>query len=564
MKKNVVNGRLYDMVRYYNMRELVEDVSSRYSDNTAFLFHDGEGVAEIKYSQLGDDVRSFATYLNSLGLEGEKVVVIGKNSYEWALTYLTVTSGVGIIVPMDKDLSEDQIDYLIEDSEPKCIVYGKETEEKLTQRKEDIHYIRFDEVSSCVSQGKKLRENGDSSYDSHKVKSDELGILIYTSGTTGISKGVMLSQNNIMSNVYNVKTTIMIYPEDRCVSVLPLHHTYECMAGFLAFIASGSSIAYNESLRELASDLLLFKPTVIVGVPVLFEKLYRIVLKKYASLKGGNAVLSIQGAFASMLGNSKARRKIFNSVNEAFGGNLNRILCGAASLKPEVFEGYRRFGYGVYQGYGLTETSPVCMVSSDVYSSSNDTGYPIPETEMKLESENSEGVGELLVRGPNVMLGYYKNPSATSDVIDSEGWFHTGDLAKVTEQGTYKIVGRVKSMIVLPSGKKVFPEELEFYLQKSPLVSGCFVFGNEENDNVVVTASIYPDKAELRDAVAKVKGPESDEDKAEKLIHKLVDEVNSKFPAYKNIKRIIIRKTDFEKTTTLKIKRMSEKNKEEL
>ncbi len=229
-----------------------------------------------------------------------------------------------------------------------------------------------------------------------------------------------------------------------------------------------------------------------------------------------------------------------------------------------MFEGYRRFGYGVYQGYGLTETSPVCMVSSDVYSSSNDTGFPIPETEMKLESENSEGVGELLVRGPNVMLGYYKNPSATSDVIDSEGWFHTGDLAKLTEQGTYKIVGRVKSMIVLPSGKKVFPEELEFYLQKSPLVSGCFVFGNEENDNVVVTASIYPDKAELREAVAKVKGPESDEDKAEKLIHKLVDEVNSKFPAYKNIKRIIIRKTDFEKTTTLKIKRMSEKNKEEL
>lgn len=563
MKKKIVSGPLYEMPRYDSMRELVENACSLYSGNTAFLYHEGDGVTEVKYSQLEEDVKDFATYLLSLGLENEKVVVVGKNSYAWSLTYLTVTSGVGVIVPMDKDLSDEQIEYLVEDSEPKCIVYGIEIEEKLKNRKDGVKYIRFDEVFSCIRKGEELVNKGDLSYDNHKIDKDALGILLYTSGTTGVAKGVMLSQYNIMSNVYNVKTTIMIYPEDRCVSVLPLHHTYECMAGFLAFIYSGASIAYNDSLRELASDLMLFKPTVIVGVPVLFEKLYRIVLKKYASLKGGNTVLSIQGAVASILTTGKARRKLFNSVNEAFGGNLNRILCGAASLKPEVFEGYQKFGYGVYQGYGLTETSPVCMVSSDEYSDPNDTGFPIPETEMKLESENSEGVGELLVKGPNVMLGYYKNPQATSDVIDSEGWFHTGDLAKLTENGTFKIVGRVKSMIVLPSGKKVFPEELEFHLQKSKLVSGCFVFGNEENDSVVVTASIYPDKSEMREAVAKMSGPESDEEKAKKLIHKLVDEVNSKFPAYKNIKRIIIRKTDFEKTTTLKIKRMSEKNKEE-
>ena len=563
MKKNITSGPLYDVAQYSNMRELVENACSLYSGNTAFLYHEGEEVTEVKYSQLEEDVKDFATYLLSLGLENEKVVVIGKNSYAWALTYLAVTSGVGVIVPMDKDLSEEQIEYLVEDSDPKCIVYGKDIAEKLNNRKDGISYICFDELFSCINKGGELIKNGDVSYDSHTIDNNALGILLYTSGTTGVSKGVMLSQYNIMSNVYNVKKTIMIYPEDRCVSVLPLHHTYECMAGFLAFIYSGASIAYNDSLRELASDLMLFKPTVIVGVPVLFEKLYRIVLKKYASLKGGNTVLSIQGAVASILTTGKARRKLFNSVNEAFGGNLNRILCGAASLKPEVFEGYKRFGYGVYQGYGLTETSPVCMVSSDVYSDPNDTGFPIPETELKLESENAEGVGELLVKGPNVMLGYYKNPKATSEAIDKDGWFHTGDLAKLTENGTYKIVGRVKSMIVLPSGKKVFPEELEFYLMKSNLVSGCFVFGNEENDNVVVTASIYPDKNEMREAVAKMNGPESDEEKAQMLIHKLVDEVNAKFPVYKNIKRIIIRKTDFEKTTTLKIKRMSEKNKEE-
>ena len=405
MKKKIVSGPLYEMPRYDSMRELVENACSLYSGNTAFLYHKGDGVTEVKYSQLEEDVKDFATYLLSLGLENEKVVVIGKNSYAWSLTYLTVTSGVGVIVPMDKDLSDEQIEFLVEDSEPKCIVYGIEIEEKLKNRKDGIKYIRFDEVSECVRKGEELINNGNVSYNNHKVDKDALGILLYTSGTTGVAKGVMLSQYNIMSNVYNVKTTIMIYPEDRCVSVLPLHHTYECMAGFLAFIYSGASIAYNDSLRELASDLLLFKPTVIVGVPVLFEKLYRIVLKKYASLKGGNTVLSIQGAVASILTTGKARRKLFNSVNEAFGGNLNRILCGAASLKPEVFEGYQKFGYGVYQGYGLTETSPVCMVSSDEYTDPGDTGFAIPETELKLESENSEGVGELLVKGPNVMLG---------------------------------------------------------------------------------------------------------------------------------------------------------------
>ncbi len=564
MKKKVFNGVLYDTKMYKNMRELVDDVCIKYADNTAFLYHSGEDVVEVKYKQLGEDIKNFTSYLTSQGLKGEKVVVIGKNSYSWSLTYLTVTSGLGVIVPMDKDLSEEQIDYLLEDSDPKCIVYGREIEGKLPNKKEGIKYICFDEISACLEKGAELRRKGDLAYERYVVDSFSLGILIYTSGTTGIAKGVMLSQYNIMSNVSGAKSVIMIYPEDRCVSVLPLYHTYECMAGFLAFIASGASIAYNESLRELANDLLLFKPTVIVGVPVLFEKLYRIVLKKYASLKGGNVVLSLQGALSSIIGDGKTRRKIFNSVNEAFGGNLNRILCGAASLKPEVFEGYQRFGYGVYQGYGLTETSPVCMVSSDAYTNPNDTGFALPGVELKLDSTNSEGVGELLVKGPNVMLGYYNNPAATASVIDENGWFHTGDLATLTENGTYKIVGRVKSMIVLPNGKKVFPEELELYLQKSKLVSGCFIFGNEENDNVVVTASIYPDKAELKEAVEKMGGRGSFDEKAAQLIHKLVEDVNSKFPAYKNIKRVIIRKTDFEKTTTLKIKRMSEKNREEI
>ena len=564
MNKNNFNNFVYNVPEISSIRDLCDGSCERFPKNTAFAFRDGDGVREVTYEEVYDDVKAFASYLHSLGLEGKKIAVMGRNCYEWALTYLTVCAGVGVIVPLDKDLSADDIKYLIDDSETAAVVFMAGSEGKLAEINDGVIKLPASEMEKYVFEGKKLRTDGDRAYENHKVDPHALGILLYTSGTTGVSKGVMLSQYNICSNIVHVARRTAVYPYDRALSVLPLHHTYECMAGFLSFFYAGASIAYNNSLRQLQADFVLFKPTVFVAVPVLLEKLYSMIVKKYAKMKGGKAVLAVQRSLSKLVSKGEAQRKIFATVNASLGGKLNRILCGAAALSPEAYHGYESFGYRVYVGYGLTETSPVCIMHHDGYRSADDIGYPLVGVNVKIVEPNAEGIGELAVKGPNVMLGYYKNPQATAEVI-RDGWFYTGDLAKRLDNGAYKIMGRIKSMIVLENGKKVFPEEIEYYLNENKFVSESFVFGKETDGATVVTASIIPDKEEI-DEELKKSGELTDEERENRIkaiITSVVSEVNGKFAAYKAVKKIIIRKSDFIKTTTHKIKRLEEKNKEE-
>lgn len=548
-----------------SIRELCDGSCENFSENTAFVFREGDGVREITYGEVYDDIKAFASYLRSLGLEGKKIAVLGKNCYEWALTYLTVCAGVGIIVPLDKDLSAEDIKYLTEDSGTAAIVFMPGQAEKLDGIGDDVMKLSSADMPLYIAEGKKLREEGDRAYEQHKIDPYSLGILIYTSGTTGVSKGVMLSQYNICSNIVHVARRTAVYPYDRALSVLPLHHTYECMAGFLSFFYSGASIAYNNSLRQLQADFVLFKPTVFVAVPVLLEKLYSMIVKKYAKMKGGKAVLAVQRSLSKLVGKASSQRKVFATVNASLGGKLNRILCGAAALSPEAYHGYESFGYRVYVGYGLTETSPVCIMHHDGYTSADDIGYPLVGVSAKIVDPNADGVGELAIKGPNVMLGYYKNPEATAQVI-RDGWFYTGDLAKRLENGAYKIMGRIKSMIVLENGKKVFPEEIEYYLDSNKYVSESFVFGKEENGVTTVTASVIPDKDAIDEELSKSGDKMTDEERENRIkaiISSAVAGVNARFASYKAVKKIIIRKSDFIKTTTHKIKRLEEKNKEE-
>ena len=548
-----------------SIRELCDGSCENFSENTAFVFREGDGVREITYGEVYDDIKAFASYLRSLGLEGKKIAVLGKNCYEWALTYLTVCAGVGIIVPLDKDLSAEDIKYLTEDSGTAAIVFMPGQAEKLDGIGDDVMKLSSADMPLYIAEGKKLREEGDRAYEQHKIDPYSLGILIYTSGTTGVSKGVMLSQYNICSNIVHVARRTAVYPYDRALSVLPLHHTYECMAGFLSFFYSGASIAYNNSLRQLQADFVLFKPTVFVAVPVLLEKLYSMIVKKYAKMKGGKAVLAVQRSLSKLVGKASSQRKVFATVNASLGGKLNRILCGAAALSPEAYHGYESFGYRVYVGYGLTEASPVCIMHHDGYTSADDIGYPLVGVSAKIVDPNADGVGELAIKGPNVMLGYYKNPEATAQVI-RDGWFYTGDLAKRLENGAYKIMGRIKSMIVLENGKKVFPEEIEYYLDSNKYVSESFVFGKEENGVTTVTASVIPDKDAIDEELSKSGDKMTDEERENRIkaiISSAVAGVNARFASYKAVKKIIIRKSDFIKTTTHKIKRLEEKNKEE-
>lgn len=561
---NKYNFLVYDSPVFVSIRDMVQYSYNKYKKNFAYMYKTPDNILKtVTYEMVYNDVKSLTSYLTSLGLKGKKIAIMGKNSYYWSLSYLTITSGVGIVVPVDRDLNEEQLDFVLKDSEASCLIYSSEESKKIVNKIDGVIYLCADDLDSFLKEGEALRDSGDTSFEDYTCNPFSLGILLYTSGTTGASKGVKLSQYNICSNVTAVKKLIAIYENDVFLSILPLHHTYECMAGFLSTFCSGSCVCYNDSVRNLMTDFQLYRPTVVIGVPLLFEKIYNMVIKKYSNIKFGKSVLYIQKTLASIMDNPEAKRKIFKTVNGAFGGRFQRILCGASKLKPEVFKGYESFGFRVYVGYGLTETSPVITVHSDSYRCDDDVGMPMPGIEVAIDEPNENGVGELITRGPNVMLGYYKNEEATNSVI-KDGWFHTGDLAKIKDNGAVQIMGRVKSMIVLENGKKVFPEELEFYLGKNEFVKESFVFSTIDDGKIVITASIYPNREELQKQHKLKQNQNVEYDDFEKqTINDIVKSVNEQFPQYKTIKKIIIRKEDFEKTTTAKIKRNSLENMKE-
>ncbi len=548
---------VYDVAAVTTFRELMARSAELYTDRIAFLYYEGDALREVTYGQAYRDMIAFATYLRSRLPEGCKIAVTGKNSYHWVLTYLAVACGVGVIVPIDKDLRADEIAGLVADSESLAIVYSPEQAEKVTDLPENCLALNMATMEEYLAEGQALLDGGDTSYESHRVDPHALGVLLYTSGTTGVAKGVMLSQYNICFDITHVLRRLRIYPDDRALSVAPLHHTYEMTAGCLCMLYSGASVAYNSSLRRLQAEMKLFQPTLMAAVPLILETFRNAVIQKYGKIKGGKAILSLQRLASDIGGNGKAGKKIFSIVNNTFGGRMRLLVSGAALLSPEVFRDFERFGIRVMIGYGLTETAPVCIMHNDFYTAPDDIGYPISGVQVRLDDVNEEGVGELVVKGPNVMLGYYKNPEETAKVME-DGWFHTGDLARLTPQGTYQIAGRAKSMIVSPGGKKIFPEELELFLGKSPYVKECLVYSYGDEHDRKITAAIVPDDETVAAKLEKegyLAGTEEFTAAEKALFEGLVCQVNAEFPSYKRMNRTVIRHREFVKTTTRKIKR---------
>lgn len=557
------SDKVYDIREVASIRDIFESACSLYPENIAFLRRKATELSEIEeitYTRAHRETVALATYLNSLHLSGKKIAVIGQNSYEWSITYLAVTCGVGVIVPFDKELKPDEITYLSQDSGISAIVYSKDVEDKLNGVAESVLRLPMERFNEYFEKGNALLENGDTSYQDYTFDPDAMSILIYTSGTTGLAKGVMLSQTNIAFDVHSTLLRIRVYESDRTLSILPLHHTYQCMAGFLAFIYSGASIAFIDSIRHLQQDMLVYQPTIFIAVPLVLESFLKAIQKKYSKIFAGNAVFSTQKAISSLFKLAPSVSKgIFTSVTKAFGGKMRAILCGAAALSPEIYRAYEAFGLRVFIGYGLTETSPVSIVHNDFYSSPNDVGYPIEGVQAMLVNVNEDGVGELILKGKNVMLGYYNNPTETAKVL-KDGWFYTGDLARINKNGSFSITGRTKSMIVIQSGKKIFPEELEYDLEKSHLIKEVLVFGHDEEDgSTQVAASIYPDYEKIDLEIGKHKLDKNSEEYKQQvleIISKVVRDVNRRVPHYKCIRKIIIKKNEFEKTSTRKIKRV--------
>ncbi len=568
------------LVRYKDVRPIIDlkhmlmTSAKLYADRPAFHVKDMPGgpYKAITYKEVKEDADAIGTALVSLGLSGKKIGIIGENSYEWAISYLAVTCGTGIVVPLDKELPAKELENLIKEANVECIVYGKKFESIFMEmkRKGDTPlktFINFESneagnqdrlsLSGLKKSGGELLRSGNRDFVDSVIDRDVMNILLYTSGTTGISKGVMLSHGNIVEDLIASPTLLKVAPDDIFFSVLPIHHTYECTCGFLMPLYRGASIAFCEGLKHILKNLEEAKPTMFLLVPLIMESIYKRIWTQ--ARKGGmekklKTLLKIN-RFTKKLGISLVPKKI----TDVFGGRMRIMICGGAAIDPAILAGIKEFGINAVQGYGLTECAPICALNPDVGMKDSSAGYIPPGFDTRIDNPDPEtGIGEICVTGGNIMLGYYNNEEATREVL-KDGWFHTGDLGYMDEDRFVYITGRKKNVIITKNGKNVYPEEIEYYLGRIPYIEESMVWGkdSEETGETHIFASIKTDPDELAETL----GESYTDKQVFDLLWEEIDKINEELPFFKKIKKIDVRKTDFEKTTGKKIKRFVDSNK---
>lgn len=570
--RRVVKGLGYYQPRIVgDLKELVKESTRKYGNTIAFRFKDKEGSITGKtYVEFDSDIDYLGTALISMGLKKSHVSIMSENRYEWGVCYFSVVNGTGVAVPLDKYLPKKEVESLIERGKVEVVFYSPAFQNMMTEiavRNTKIkHFIcmetvediasgdsRFIDLASLIQKGKELLNSGDRSFIDTQIEKDEMSILLFTSGTTSISKGVMLSHSNIASNVSAISTIINAGPGDVHLSLLPLHHTFENSIGLMFMVHSGVCIAYCEGIKHIVQNLIEYKVTILVAVPAILEAMYR-------KLQDGIKKSGKEKLFGIMVKASEGlrivgidiRRKLFRSVFKKLGQDLRLAVSGAAPIDPEVIIGFDKIGLKLIQGYGLTETSPVVAATNDFIDKPGTIGYPIAGIEVAIDSPDENGMGEITTRGENVMLGYYEDPKATKEAIDKDGWFKTGDLGTIDEEGFIRITGRAKSMIVLTNGKKAFPEEYEVLLNSITGVKDSFVWGNKAHDgDIQVCAKLVIDVERLTDENGQIP---SEKDIAQRIDTEIKD-INKTIPQYKIIRYFILSFEDIVKTTTLKIKR---------
>lgn len=560
---------MYEVREFHNFRKLLEQSEALYGNSPAFKVKNQIGqILDISYTRFKADVEALGTALLDLGLDGCKVAVAGANSYKWCTSYLAVGSGVGVVVPTDKELPFDDILSILTVSESKAIIFDERFGEKLLEHRDRLPkgliLISMDSSKDedgilsydlLLNNGYRLIGTGDSAYFDKDVEGNKLTVLLFTSGTTGMSKAVMLSADNICSDVRSIMGFVKINKGERILSLLPIHHTYECSVTFLCCIYGGVTICFCDGLRYITKNLEEYSPNILIVVPLILERFYKRIIKAIEKEKGGAAKIALGSAIAKVAGAVKldVSDLFFGKIKKAFGGSIRLIISGAAGIDSDVIKNMNRFGIRTFQGYGLTECSPIIICNSDKDNKYDSIGKPIPYVEAKIDNPDENGVGEICVKGPMVMLGYYKDPEATRATFDPDGWFHTGDLGSVDKDGHYYIRGRCKSVIVTQNGKNVYPEELESLLLREAAVKECIVTGAEdERGNTIVFARIFPDLT----AIGAAHGNRAiTEKEISKAVSDAVKAINSQVVSYKAIRRFEIVDKEFEKTTTSKIKR---------
>ena len=561
-------------IKFENLKEMLNQVEKAYGDRPAYYL-DGEGIEDAKvitYKEFCNEVNSLGTALIEMGLKGKRIAVIGENRYEWEVAYLAICCGTGVVVPLDKALPGNEIESLIVRSEVEAIFYSEKYNEVMAKiqkqgntklkyfismnlEKNDFNKYSQKEI---VAKGKELLEKGNREFLDSKIDNEEMSIMLFTSGTTNKSKAVMLSHKNLCTNIIDIGNVFEINETDRFLSFLPLHHTFECTVGYLYPISVGCSIIFSKGVRHIADELKNFKITAIICVPVVFEKMYDKLIKAIEEKgKLSNVKKGIKISNVLLKVGIDIRKKLFKEIHDNLGGAIRVMVAGGAALDPEKEKGFWDLGFNVLQGYGLTETSPVVAAELTHQKRLGSIGKKLPSVEVKIDEPNESGIGELLVKGKSVMMGYYDNEEANKESFTEDGWFRTGDLAKIDKDGYIYISGRKKFVIVLKNGKNVYPEEIESLINKSEMIDECMVFGMPTEDgNVTLSVKVVYNKEYINETYGEIS-----EEQLRKKIWNWVKEVNKTMPKYKYVKKLILTDEELVKTTTLKIKRNIEMEK---
>ena len=559
-KKNILEVR--------DLKDMLKKTEKLYGDRPGYKIKLGEGKYQtFTHKEIRDMINYLGTALISLGLKDKRIAVIGENRYEWELAYLSIVCGTGVVVPLDRSLPDNELEELIERSEVEAIFYSKKYEEtiktiRFSEKNKLKHLISMDiteheegiySEKELIEKGKKLVEEGNREFLDAKINPEEMNIMLFTSGTTSKSKVVALSHKNLVSNVMDFASVLTVDYTDRILSFLPLHHVFECTVGMLYSLYIGAQRSFCDGIRHIIENLNEYEITFASFVPAIYESMYKTILK---NLEKQGKLEAVKKLMEENRNKTMAEKKqIFKDIHNIFGGNIKLFVSGAAALDKEVEFAFRDWGINLCQGYGLTETSPVIGVETDENFRVGSIGKALPHIQARIDDANDEGMGELTVKGPNVMLGYYQDEEATKEVMEKDGWFHTGDLAKIDEDGYIFICGRKKSVIVLKNGKNIFPEEMEALVNKIEGVKESFIFGkrqSEDKEDIKINVKIVFDRDVMKEAYKT-----QTDDEINKVLSDKIKEINKIMPKYKAIRGMIITEEPLIKTTTNKIKRQA-------
>ena len=579
MKDKKFKNKFYEETHYTDVKEIFKRSIEKYKNNIYILErpeHDHKAkFEEFTYERFGNDVINLGTGLiKHLNLKGERIIIIGENTYYWYVSYFSILCGAGIAVPVDKELPNNEIENVIKRSHASAVIFSKKKKDAIDKIKDNLPMVKyFIEMNSdanlqgrdigiekVIEEGKKITDSGNTEYMDIEIDPEEFKFLIFTSGTTSQAKGVMLCHRNLAENVNAVSKYVKIYESDRFFSVLPLHHTYESSIGALLPFANGSSVTVCGGLRYIVPDMQEAKPTEMLAVPLLVENLYKKInqtIEKSGKAGLVNSMIHVTNALKGV--GIDIKRKVFKEIYDNLGGNMRIIVSAAAPIDKKIGRWVQDIGIEFLQGYGLTETAPIAALTPECDPRVGSVGIPVNCAQIKIHNPNENGEGEIWIKSKTLMLGYYEDEEATKEVV-YDGWFNSGDIGYQDKDGYVYVTGRSKNVIVTQNGKNIYPEEIELLLSKIPEIAECMVYGKEVEGEkeLIISVKVIPNKEEIE----RLHGKDLKEEEIHKIIWNKIKEVNKSLTSYKAIKNLELKHDEFAKTTTMKIKRYVELQKD--